>query len=136
MDEQRSNLIRLSRVYIYSTSAEEIKSVEIFVKSHFAIFYDLQKRKNSKDRRKNEVKDILDAATSSFLHQFAGTGQGRRFLEDLFSSSLPRLSISPALMRVEEIIEPSSALTSSTAMIFAGFTPILARISLSNLPLL
>src|ERR687891_667083 len=70
------------------------------------------------------------------LHRSPAVIRGGESFEDLLGSSLPCLSISPVLMRVEEIVEPSSALTSSTVITFTGFTPILARISLRSLPLL
>ena len=71
------------------------------------------------------------------LHRSPALIRGVGSFEDLLGNSLlPCLSISPILIRVEEIVEPSSALTSSTVITFTGFTPILARISLRSLPLL
>src|SRR5918994_6209550 len=100
-----------------------------------AIFYDLQKRKITREKEK-DTKNLLRCLL--LLHRSPAVIRGGESFEDLLpgSSSLPCLSISPILMRVEEIVEPSSALTSSTVITVTGFTPILARISLRNLPLL
>src|ERR687895_233300 len=102
-----------------------------------AVFYGLQKRKiTNKETRKKTSRTSQDVFPL-ILHRSPAVICGGGSFEDLLpDSSLPCLSISPVLMRVEEIIEPSSALTSSTVIIFAGFTPILARISLRSLPLL
>src|SRR5687767_9893317 len=99
-----------------------------------AIFYDLQKRKITREKEK-DTKNLLRCL---LLHRSPAVIRGGESFEDLLpgSSSLPCLSISPILMRVEEIVEPSSALTSSTVITVTGFTPILARISLRSLPLL
>src|SRR5687768_12563145 len=102
-----------------------------------AIFYDLQKRKITREKEK-DTKNLLRCLLLLHLHRSPAVIRGGESFEDLLpgSSSLPCLSISPILMRVEEIVEPSSALTSSTVITVTGFTPILARISLRSLPLL
>jgi hypothetical protein len=104
-----------------------------------AIFYDLQKRKITREKEK-DTKNLLRCLLLLLLllHHSPAVIRGGESFEDLLpgSSSLPCLSISPILMRVEEIVEPSSALTSSTVITVTGFTPILARISLRSLPLL
>src|SRR5918993_1961524 len=102
-----------------------------------AIFYDLQKRKITKRDKEKDIKNLSLDVSASYSSQFAGRNSWRMAFGDLLlGSSLPCLSISPVLIRVEEIVEPSSALTNSTVTTFTGFTPIFARMSLRSLPLL
>src|SRR5918992_1718300 len=108
-----------------------------FARRYCHILYHL-KKKNNKEKWKNMSRKIIA------LHIFPlfltvrdhNSLQVEKHLEDLlYISLLPCLSISPVLIRVEEIFEPSSALSSSTVIILTGFAPILARISLRTLPL-
>src|ERR687894_2098779 len=121
--------------FIFIAQVQKKSNSSKFFQESIAIFYDLQKE-NNRETRKETSRTSLEVSSSYSLPFAAVIHGGGSFEALLLGSSLPCLSISPVLMRVEEILEPSSAFTSSTVIIFAGLTPILVRISLSSLPLL